>query len=119
MQTNRAQIPAVLLNDGRVLVAGGYNGLAVYASAETFSLTSANPAAIVITSATRLANRTFQLGFTNITGSTNTVFASTNAGNPFASWLSLGTATEISNGVFQFTDPTTNLAQRYYRVVSP
>ncbi|HXC98980.1 MAG TPA: kelch repeat-containing protein, partial [Verrucomicrobiae bacterium] len=119
MQTNRAQIPAVRLNDGRVLVAGGYNGLAVYASAETFSLTSASPGAIVITSATRLPNKTFQLGFTNIAGSTNTVFGSTNVGNPFASWLSLGTATEISNGVFQFTDTTTNLKQRYYRVVSP
>ena len=34
-------------------------------------------------------------------------------------WFSLGTATEISNGVFQFTDTTTNLKQRYYRVVSP
>jgi hypothetical protein len=72
-----------------------------------------------LTNLTHLPNGKFQFGFLNAHGSTNTVFASTNAGNPFASWLSLGTATEISNGVFQFTDSTTNLKQRYYRVVSP
>jgi hypothetical protein len=120
MQTNRAQIPAVLLNDGRVLVAGGYNGAAVYATAETFSLTSANPAAIVITSATRLANGTFQLGFTNIGGSTNEIFGSTNVATPFMNWVLLGTATENPAGKFNFIDSTsTNFRQRFYRVRSP
>lgn len=120
MQTNRAQIPAVLLNNGRVLVAGGYNGSVVYSSAETFSLTSANPAAIVITSATRLANGTFQLGFTNIAGSTNEIFASTNAATPFMNWALLGTATENPAGTFNFIDNTsTNFRQRFYRVRSP
>jgi hypothetical protein len=120
MQTNRAQIPAVLLNDGRVLVAGGYNGLAVYATAETFSLTSASPAAIVITRPTRLANKTFQLGFTNLAGSTNEIFASTNAATPFTNWAPLGTATENPAGTFNFIDSTsTNFRQRFYRVRSP
>ena len=119
MRTNRAQIPAVLLNDGRVLVAGGYNGLATYATAETFSLTSANPA-IVITSATRLANRTFQLAFTNLAGSTNEVFGSTNAAMLFMNWTLLGTATESPREHFNFNDSTsTNFRQRFYRVRSP
>ncbi len=120
MQTNRAQIPAVRLKDGRVLVAGGYNGLAVYSTAETFSLTSVNPAAILITSATRLGNGTFQLGFTNIANSTNEIFASTNAATPFTNWAVLGTATENPAGKFNFIDSTsTNFRQRYYRVRSP
>ncbi len=120
MQANRAQFPAVLLNDGRVLVAGGYNGSAVYASAETFSLTSANPAGIVITSATRLANGTFQLGFTNSAGSTNEIFASTNLATPFTNWTQLGTAVENPAGTFKFIDSTsTNFRQRFYRILSP
>jgi hypothetical protein len=120
MQTNRAQVPAVLLNDGRVLVAGGYNGSAVYATAETFSLTSVNPAAIIITNATRLANGTFQLGFTNIAGSTNEIFASTNVATPFMNWALLGIATENPAGTFNFNDSTsTNFPQRFYRVRSP
>jgi hypothetical protein len=103
-----------------VLVAGGYNGEAVYATAETFSLTSSNPAAILITSATRLPNRTFQLGFTNLAGSTNEVFASTNVATPFTNWGLLGTATENPAGTFNFIDSTsTNFHQRFYRVRSP
>ena len=120
MQTNRAQIPAVRLNDGRVLVAGGYNGAAVYATAETFSLTLASPAAIVITNATRLTNGTFQLGFTNLAGSTNEIFASTNVATPFINWALLGTATENPQGTFNFIDSASgNFRQRFYRVRSP
>jgi hypothetical protein len=67
----------------------------------------------------KLANGDFRFGFTNAHGSSNTVFSTTNVGTAFANWVSLGTATEVSNGVFQFTDTTTNLTRRYYRVVSP
>jgi len=120
MQTNRAQFPAILLKDGRVLVAGGYNGSAVYPTAETFSLTSANPNAIVITNAARLANGAFQLGFTNLAGSTNEIFASTNVATPFINWALLGTATENPQGTFNFIDSASgNFRQRFYRVRSP
>ena len=56
--------------------------------------TTNNVASILITHAAKLPNGTFQLGFTNIAGSTNEIFASTNAGAPFMNWVSLGTAAE-------------------------
>jgi N-acetylneuraminic acid mutarotase len=120
MNTNRAQIPAVALKDGRVLVAGGYNGSSVYATAETFSLTSVSAATILITDATRRLNGSFQLGFTNVAGSINEIFASTDVATPFANWVQLGIATENPSGKFNFIDSnSTNSPKRFYRVRSP
>jgi len=53
-------------------------------------------------------------------GLTLTVLASTNVSIPFTNWTSLGGATEISAGLYQFTDPqATNSPQRYYQIRSP
>jgi hypothetical protein len=39
---------------------------------------------------------------------------------PLSNWTTLGAATEVSPGQFQFTDPqATNTPQRFYRVRSP
>ena len=110
---------ADLVVSGNVIYGTAESGTTGSGSVFAFTLPQVAAPAIILTNLTHLPNGKFQFGFLYAHGSTNTVFASTNVGMPFASWLSLGTATEISNGVFQFTDTTTNLKQRYYRVVSP
>ena len=110
---------ADLVVSGNVIYGTAEGGLEGSGSVYAFTLPQVAAPGIILTNLTQLPSGKFQFGFLYAHGSTNTVFATTNAGMPFASWLSLGTATEISNGVFQFTDPTTNLKQRYYRVVAP
>jgi Concanavalin A-like lectin/glucanases superfamily len=83
-------------------------------------ITATNPP--VLTGLTVLGNGTFQFGFTNLTGASFTVYASTNVALPFNQWSNLGAAVETpaGSGQFQFTDPgATNYPQRYYRVTSP
>jgi len=69
-----------------------------------------------------VSNGTLSFSFTNVTGASFTVFASTNVALPFNAWSNLGPAVETSpgSGQFQFTDPqSTNYTERYYRVKSP
>jgi hypothetical protein len=75
-----------------------------------------------LTGLTLLGNGAFEFSFTNATGASFTVFASTNVSLPFAQWSNLGHATEApaGSGQFQFTDPqATNNKARFYRVRSP
>jgi hypothetical protein len=79
-------------------------------------------APLVVTDLTVLGDGTFQFAFTNLTGATFTVFASTNVALPLNSWSNVGPAVELplSSGQFQFNDPdATNFTERYYRVKSP
>lgn len=83
-------------------------------------LTSTQPAHL--TELTRLGNGAFMFSFTNLTGASFTVFASTNVALPFAQWSNLGAVVEspAGSGQFQFTDPqATNNVHRFYRVRSP
>ena len=74
----------------------------------------------VITSSTLLPGDTFQFAYTNTPGVAGTVLAATNMSLSFSNWDVLGTATEISSGLFQFSDPrTTNNPQRFYLIRSP
>ncbi|MSU58374.1 MAG: hypothetical protein EXS35_09370 [Pedosphaera sp.] len=59
-------------------------------------------------------------GITPIPGATFSVLRSTNVTLPTSNWTVVGTATEVSPGQYQFTDPgaRTN-AERYYRVRWP
>lgn len=61
-------------------------------------------------------------GFVGFTGAPRASFialATTNLSLSLSNWTVLGTATEVSPGQFQFTDPTAPLApQRFYRVRS-
>lgn len=59
----------------------------------------------------------FQVNFTNTSGASFTVQASTNLISK-TNWIVLGNPTEISSGHFQYTDAATNQA-RFYRVSSP
>jgi hypothetical protein len=52
-------------------------------------------------------------------GASFSAFATTNLSIPSGDWTSLGNASEIAPGHFQFTDSTTNLPQRFYQVRSP
>src|SRR6185369_11995709 len=62
----------------------------------------------------------FQLRFTNLSGLSFTVLASTNLSLGSSNWTVLGTPTEAPPGYYQFNDlPTTNNGTRFYRVRSP
>jgi hypothetical protein len=60
----------------------------------------------------------FLFSFTNNPGATFSVLTSTNISLPPAQWTRIGSATNVSPGLYQFTTPATN-AQQYYRVSSP
>jgi hypothetical protein len=57
----------------------------------------------------------FNFSFTNAPGATFTVLGTTNVALPIGQWSNLGTATEVSPGNYQFSDPnaTSNPAQFY------
>ena len=93
--------------------AGGISG-----NGTVFSFTLPSP--MLLTNPVKLAGGSFQFGFLNTSGSSNTVFATTNLALALSNWTSLGTAPEVSSGHFQFTDPqATNYSKRFYRVRSP
>jgi hypothetical protein len=69
-----------------------------------------------LTAPTRLGNGAFQFGYTNVSGKSATIYASTN----LTTWSSVGVATQVFPGYYQFTDPSaTNYARRFYRLRSP
>jgi hypothetical protein len=60
-----------------------------------------------------------QLGFTNLSGASFTMLASTNVALPVTNWTVLGQPTEspVLSGHYLFTDPqVTNSRQKFYRV---
>ncbi|MDB6019765.1 MAG: hydrolase [Pedosphaera sp.] len=76
----------------------------------------------VLTNPMKLGDGSFQFSFTNLSGASFTVFASTNVALPFNQWSNLGAAVETpaNSGNFQFTDPqASGNVQRFYRVTSP
>jgi hypothetical protein len=67
-------------------------------------------------------NRSAKFTFTNFTGMTFSVLASTNMALPVAQWNNLGQSSEspVGSGQYQFTDPqAANNPRRFYRVRSP
>lgn len=77
---------------------------------------------IMISSAELFGDGTFQLSFSNVTGGSFSVLASTNLVLPISNWPLVGPVTETppGSGQFQFTDAqATNHPQRFYRVRSP
>ena len=75
---------------------------------------------ICLTNAAKPSGGACQFTFTNTPGLGFTVLAATNPALPLSNWTVLGSATEVSPGQFQFTDPqATNTPQRFYRVRSP
>jgi len=75
-----------------------------------------------LVSPTALGDGTFQFSFTNLSGASFTVVATTNVALPTTNWLFIGPATEVppGSGTFQFIDPeATNYSQRFYSVRLP
>jgi hypothetical protein len=76
--------------------------------------------AIVLTNPAQLPGGVFQFGFTNVSGAVFTALATTNLSLALSNWTVLGSATEIADGQFQFSDPqATNYPRRFYDVRSP
>ncbi len=102
---------------GSPRVSGGHVDIG---SVEVQVIIASNPSRL--TGMTRLGNGAFQFGFSNLTGASFTVFASTNPALTFNTWSNLGSAVEtpIGSGQFQFTDSqASSLSRRFYRVSSP
>jgi hypothetical protein len=74
------------------------------------------PVPTTLTNLWRLGNGAFQFAYTNTAAQPGSVYASTNLLN----WLPVGVATQISSGLYQFTDTTaTNYPRRFYQLRSP
>jgi NHL repeat len=73
-----------------------------------------------LTDVQTLGNGAIQFSFTNNPSASFTVLTTTNISLPLASWTVVGSATNVSSDLFQFTSqPTTNDQQRYYTIRSP
>jgi hypothetical protein len=73
------------------------------------------PIAITLTDVRVLGSGAFQFAYANGTSQSYTVYTSTN----LAAWSPIGGATQISPGLYQFTDPTaTNFPRRFYQLRS-
>lgn len=69
---------------------------------------------------TRLGTGNVGFNFTNLSGPSYRVLASTNVAAPINTWSNLGAPTEAPAGTFTFTDlQATNYPQRFYRVTTP
>jgi hypothetical protein len=78
------------------------------------------PTAIVLFDPVKQPGGGVQVGFTNTPGAVFTALATTNLSLLSSNWTVLGSATEISDGHFQFTDSqATNYPRRFYHVRSP
>ena len=60
----------------------------------------------------------FSLQFVGSPAASYTVLATTNLGLPASSWTVLGTPTNVSNNVYQFTDPSATNRSQYYMLKS-
>jgi hypothetical protein len=125
MTSMRAQQQAVLLPDGKVLVAGGntdFNGVTDGLTAELFDPNAGleTPISIVLVPSSTFVGGTFQFNFTATPGQSFTVWSTADISTPFSSWTSLGPVTETSSGHFHFSDSqAASLERKFYRVVSP
>lgn len=69
---------------------------------------------------TQLVSGAMQFAFTNLSGPTYNILATTNVALPVANWQNLGAPVESPSGVFTFTDAQApNFPRRFYRAVKP
>ena len=110
---------ATLLPSGRLLLSAGYyaNSPTWLSSAELFDST-AMP--MTLMQPALLSGGAFQFLFNGAPNSTNAVLATTNPMLPLSNWTVVGTAPELSPGLFLFNDTqAANSSRRFYCVRSP
>src|SRR5205823_4400123 len=74
------------------------------------------PTYVTLADLKRLSGGTVQFAYTNNGGQSASVYASTN----LVDWAAIGAATQLSNGLYRFTDnAATNFSRRFYKVKSP
>ena len=120
MTTPRTHHTATLLPNGKVLVAGGFNTSDTGPATELYDPASASePAPFMLTQSTKPQTGAFQFTFRNTPGLSFTVLSATNAVAHLDDWTSVGRATEVSPGHYQFTDASPDVRQRFHVVRSP
>ena len=121
MTDRRSDPLAVLLLDGRVLVTGSDDDFnPSICTAELFDPSVGTTPAIVLAPSSTFVGGAFQFTFTATAGQSFTVWSTADVSAPFSTWTSLGGVTEVSPGLYQFSDSqATNLVRRFYRVTSP
>lgn len=78
------------------------------------------PVAPTLTIPQPLGNQTFRFAFTNAPDLPFTVVATTDVSSKITNWTALGSPTQTSSGVYEFTDVEyTNVPRRIYAVRSP
>jgi hypothetical protein len=65
------------------------------------------------------SNGTYKISFTNTPNTSFTLLATTNLTSVMSNWTTLGVATQVSSGHFQYTDALATNKLRFYRVRSP
>lgn len=78
-----------------------------------------NPVSPQITGFERLGANTVQFTFTNNPNTLFSVLVTTNVTLPLPDWTLVGMATNISAGLFQFTDTQATNSRRFYMLRSP
>jgi N-acetylneuraminic acid mutarotase len=117
-QTNSfTSTPLTGLPNGYAMVTLFVNGIP--SPAATLDLNPvATPIPFILTHPTDPTGKVFQCRFTNTPGLTFTVLGATNLSLPLSNWPVLGGVTEISPGLYQVTESTTNYGKQFYRVRS-
>jgi hypothetical protein len=110
---------AALLPNGKVLVVGGFNNTDTGPTTELFDPTSIVATPFLLMQSSKSQSGAFQFTFRNTPGLNFVAVSSTNAAVQLDNWTSLGSATEVSPGHYQFTDATPEGQQQFYVVRSP
>ena len=75
--------------------------------------------ALRITGVRMPAKGVIQLTVTNVAGATFTVLSATNLAQPLNQWTVMGSATNVSPEIYQFSDPQATNSTRFYMIRSP
>jgi hypothetical protein len=81
---------------------------------------TAVPPPITLMNGVKLAGGAVQFDFAYAPGATCSAWVATDASIPFGNWSFVATPTEVSPGLFQFTDaPPATAALLFYRATCP
>ena len=119
--TGREGHSAFRLADGKVVLVGGFNFHDEDGSAtsELYDPARAVARAFAVTEPRKLPTGGLRFTFNNTPGLSFTVISATNLSEPTENWTPFGSASEVLPGIYQFTDITPEVQQRFYVVRSP